>query len=106
MKAEWKPILAIAIGIGMSVNTANAIDLGGFATIDSGGKSMAAENYSPNYRRQSHLYSTETTGSISPHRGSSRTRPAGCPLRPVPGSLQPLGGNSGASQDMACPHYK
>ncbi|CCM77508.1 hypothetical protein [Rhizobium mesoamericanum] len=110
MKAELRLIAAVALGIGMAAGTASALDIGGFATTNSGGRTLASDNYESSrsgpgsnaYRPAP--YSMETTGSISP-KGSRVRRPTNCPPRPVPGTLQTQGGNSGTTINPACPDY-
>jgi|APAra7269096819_1048525.scaffolds.fasta_scaffold03708_6 hypothetical protein len=110
MKTEWKLIAAVALGIGMAASTASAMDIGGFATTNSGGRTLAADGYessrswggSNSYRPAP--YSMETTGSISSSRSRAR-QPVNCPPRPIPGTLQTQGGNSGTTINPACPDY-
>ena len=108
MKTELKLIAAAALGFGMAASTASAWDIGGFATTNSGGKTLAADGYESNWHgsRGYHAapYSMETTGSISSN-GSTARRPVNCPPRPVPGTLQTQGGNSGTTINPACPDY-
>ncbi len=110
MKTEWKLIAAVALGFGMAAGTASAMDIGGFATTNSGGRTLAADGYessrswggSNSYRPAP--YSMETTGSISSNRSRAR-QPVNCPPRPIPGTLQTQGGNSGTTINPACPDY-
>ncbi len=106
MKKELRLIAAAALGFGMAAGTASAWDIGGFATTNSGGRTLASENYessrSGSYGRAP--YSMETTGSISSN-GPMGRRPVNCPPRPAPGSLQTQGGNSGTTINSACPDY-
>ncbi|MBB3542605.1 MULTISPECIES: hypothetical protein [unclassified Rhizobium] len=108
MKTELKLIAAVALGFGMAASTASAWDIGGFATTNSGGKTLAADGYESNWDRSDRYrpapYSMETTGSISSN-GSKVRRPVNCPPRPVPGTLQTQGGNSGTTINSACPDY-
>ena len=110
MKTEWKLIAAVALGFGMAASTASAMDIGGFATTNSGGRTLAADGYessrswggSNSYRPAP--YSMEATGSISSSRSRAR-QPVNCPPRPIPGTLQTQGGNSGTTINPACPDY-
>jgi len=110
MKTELRLIAAVALGFGMAAGTASAWDIGGFATTNSGGKTLAYDNYeSTRSGRNSDAYrpapySMETTGSISSN-GTMGRRPVNCPPRPVPGTLQTQGGNSGTTINPACPDY-
>lgn len=104
MQTGWKHIAAGALAIGMTASTAQALDIGGFASTNSGGKGIAAGNYSSTTHRS--LYSTETTGSITPGRSASQgRRPVNCPAPPKPGALRTQGGNSGTTISTACPAY-
>lgn len=102
MKTEWKLIATAALGLGIALSTADAMDITGFGTTHSGGRNIAAENYSSS-RPQAAAPDYLTTGSIS---GGEMRRPTDCPPPPRPGSLRTQGGNSGASQNMACPDYQ
>lgn len=104
MITQWKLIAGVALGLGTVVGTAGAMDITGFGTTHSGGKAVAAENYRST-SRQAQPFSNETTGSIS-NGAPQRMQPTDCPAPPKPGSLQTQGGNSGASERMACPDYR
>ncbi|MDP9813589.1 hypothetical protein J2W42_006463 [Rhizobium tibeticum] len=110
MKTDLKLIAAVALGFGMAASTVSAMDIGGFATTNSGGRTMAADGYesSRSWRGsnayQPAPYSMETTGSISSN-GPRARQPVNCPPRPVPGTLQTQGGNSGTTINPACPDY-
>ena len=110
MKTELRLIAAVALGFGMAAGTASALDIGGFATTNSGSKTLASDNYeSSRSGRGSNAYrpapySMETTGSISPKDSRGR-RPVSCPPKPIPGTLQTQGGNSGTTINPACPDY-
>jgi len=110
MKAELRLIAAVAFGFSMAAGTANALDIGGFATTNSGGRTLAFDHYESSrsgwnsnaYRPAP--YSMETTGSISSN-GRTARRPVNCPPKPIPGTLQTQGGNSGTTINPACPDY-
>ncbi|MEK1897904.1 MAG: hypothetical protein AAAB20_32330 [Rhizobium sp.] len=110
MRTDLKLIAAVALGFGMAASIASAMDIGGFATTNSGGRTIAADGYesSRSWRGSNAYrpapYSMETTGSISSN-GSRARRPVNCPPRPVPGTLQTQGGNSGTTINPACPDY-